>query len=91
LAAPSHQLRQGLAIGISERARVWSDAFGKQGNDLSVEGVGFGEPPGGAGKVPDLPWIDNGDWKMGAGQSRSHCGLEPTAGLKHYQGWGQLS
>jgi len=76
LAAPSHQLRQSLAIGISERVR--SDAFGKQGNDLGIECVGFGEPPGGTGEVPDRPWIDDGDRKMGAGRAAATVVSNPS-------------
>ena len=53
LTAASDQLRQGLAVGVSERTCVRPDAFGEQSNDLGVERVGFGEPPSGTGEIPD--------------------------------------
>ena len=61
LAAASHQLRQGLAVGVGERTCVRPDAFSEQGDDLGVERVGFGEPPSGTGEIPDLTGVDDGE------------------------------
>ena len=60
LTAACDQFRQALAVGISERTWFWPNAFGEQGNSLSVECVGLGEPPDGTGKIPDLTRIDDG-------------------------------
>ena len=41
LAAASHQFREGLAVGVSERTCIRSDALCEQSDGLSVERVGF--------------------------------------------------
>jgi transposase len=86
LAAPRYQLCQRLAFGIGERAWVR-----QQGHDLGLERVGFGEPPGSTGEVPDLPWINDGDRKMGASQSRSHCAREPPVASSAIRGGARMS
>ena len=48
-------------IGVGEWAPFGTNAFSEQGNDLSIEHIGLGEPPGSPGKIPDLTWIDHGE------------------------------
>jgi hypothetical protein len=61
LAAARDQFGQVLAVGIGERTRFGTDAFREQRNDLGIERIGLGEPPGGTGEVPDLARIDDGE------------------------------
>ena len=91
LTAACDQFRQALAVCISERTRFRPNAFGEQGNSLSVERVGLGEPPDGTGKIPDLTRIDDGYWQIGTGQSGGHGDLEPAGSLKRDQCWRQFA
>ena len=61
----------------------------QHGHRLSIERVGLGEPPGGAGKIADLTWINHRERQAGAGQSGGHGDLEPAGGLEHNQGRSQ--
>ena len=89
LAAAGDQFGQALAVGIGERAWFGTNAFGKQGNDLGIQRVGLGEAAGSAGKVPDLAWVDDGEWQSGAGESGSDADLKAAGGFQHNQGWSQ--
>ena len=85
LAAARDQFGQALTVGVGERAWSGTNAFGEQGDDLSIEGVGLGEPSGGAGKIADLTRIDDREREAGAGQSGGHGDLEPAGGFEHDQ------
>ena len=91
LTAAGYQFSQSLAVGIRERTWFGANAFSEQGDDLSIERVGFGEPPGGAGEIPDLTRIDDGEWQAGAGQSRRHGDFESARGFEHDQSRGQIA
>ncbi len=83
LAATGDQFSQQLTISIGNRARFWTNAFGKQGDDLGINGIRFGEPPGGTGKITDLPRIDHGNWKVRAGQHRCDRDFIIAGGLQN--------
>jgi hypothetical protein len=85
LASARDQFGQALTVGVGERAWFGTNAFSEQRDDLSIERVGLGEPPGGAGKIADLTWIDDRERQAGAGQSGGHGDLEPAGGLEHNQ------
>ena len=91
LTAAGDQFGQGLAVGVGDRAWFGTDAFSEQGDDLGIERVGLGEPPGGTGEIPDLARIDDGERQTGAGQSRRDGDLEPAGGLEHDQRRGQIT
>jgi hypothetical protein len=91
LAAAGDQFGQALAIGIRDRAWFGTNAFGEQGDDLSIERIGLGEPSGGTGEIPDLAWIDDREREAGAGESGSHGDLKPAGGLEHDQLRGELT
>ena len=72
LAAARDQFGEALAVGVGERAWFGTNAFGEQGDDLSIECIGLGEASGGASKIADLAWIDDRERQTGAGQSGGH-------------------
>ena len=51
-----------------------------------IQRVGLGELPGGAGEVPDLPWIDDRDGEAGSGQGGGGGGLVASGGFEHDHG-----
>jgi len=85
LTTAGDQFAQRLTVGIGDRAWFGANPLGKQGDDLSIEGIGLGEAPGGAREIPDLAWVDDGERQAGGGQSRSHGDLEPARSLEHDQ------
>ena len=91
LTATGDQFSKRLAIGIGDRTWFGTNAFGEQGNDPSIESIGFGESPGSTGEIPDLAWIDHGEWQAGAGQSCGHGDFKSARGLEYDQSRGQTA
>ena len=91
LAAARDQLRQGLAVGISERARFGTDPFGEQGDDLGIQRIRFGQPAGGTSEVADLAWVDDGEWQARASESGRDGEFEAAGCLEHDQSWSQAA
>jgi hypothetical protein len=59
----------GRGSGLRQRAA-------EGGEHAGVEGVGLGEPPGGAGEVADLAGIDDRERQVGASEGGGHGQLE---------------
>ena len=54
---------EGLEMGslrVWEGAGIGSEGEGEAGDDVGVDGIGLGEPTGGASEVPDLSRVHNG-------------------------------
>src|SRR6202041_2925274 len=90
LTGAGHECSQSLAVGIGDRTWLRTNAFSEQRNDLSIERVGFGEPSGGAGEIPDMARIDHGEWQASASQSRRHGDFKSSRGFEHNQSRGQV-
>jgi len=59
LAAVGDAFGQVCSLVLRHRVRLGPDALGKERDDLGIERIGLGQPPGGAGEIPDLAWIDH--------------------------------
>lgn len=49
-----HQSGQGLRLLVGQRAWLRPDPLGEPGQHLGIDGVGFGQLPGGFGKIAEL-------------------------------------
>jgi len=76
-----------LGLQVLEGAQLGADGLGEARDDPGVDGVGFGQQPHGAGKVADLPGVDdhNGQGRQGQGVDR---GPDKAAGGLQDDGMG---
>jgi hypothetical protein len=72
-----------LRVDLDTRLRP--HGVGKAGDDLSVEAIGLGEPPRAAGKVADLPRVDDRHRVPGIGEKLGRGLLQTTCGFQHDQ------
>jgi hypothetical protein len=85
LTAAGDELAEALGVFARQRADDRAHGLGKASDDLDVQGVSLGEHPGGAGEIPDLAGVDDGDRQTGAGQGGRHGGLVAPRGFEDDQ------
>lgn len=83
LAPAGYHLRKALRRLARQRPRLGADRLSEVGDQLGVEPVGLGEPPGGAREGSHLGRIDHRQRQPGPGDPGRHGDLETARGLEH--------
>ena len=86
LTAPGDQFAEVLGLLRRQRADGGPHGLGEVGDDAGIERVGLGQEAGGAGEVPDLTGIDDGDREAGAGQRGRDGGFVAARGFEGDEG-----
>ena len=88
---------EGLEMGslrVWEGACVGSEGKSEAGDGVGIDGIGLGEPTGGASEVPDLPGVHDCSRYLMEATLQSEGHLEATGGLHDNEGdievFGQL-
>ena len=68
------------SLRVWEGAGVGSEGESEAGDDVGVDGIGLGEPTGGASEVPDLSRVHNGSVTDG-GHTPKREAFEATGSL----------
>jgi len=71
-----------LGLQVLEGPALGADGLGEAGDDPGVDGVGFGQQPHGAGKVADLPGVDDHDGQGCQGQGVDRRPGKAAGGLQ---------
>lgn len=80
--------QEGLEVGglrVWEWAGVRPDGEGEAGDGVGVDGIGLGQPTGGACEVPDLPGVHNSCGELVEATLQSQGPLQTTGGLHDYE------
>ena len=85
LTPAGHEFAEVLGLFGGQRPNGRAHGFGKAGDDVGVQRIGFGEGPRGAGEIPDLAGIDDRHRQVGAGQRGGHGGLIASGGFEDHQ------
>ena len=85
LSSTGHKGLDGLFGLVRERSRMRTDVVGEACDDGGVEGIGLGEPTGGAGEVSDLSGIDHGDGEVVSGEFGGDAGLIAAGGFHDHK------
>ena len=80
LSASEEGLEMG-SLGVWEGAGIGSEGESEAGDGVGVDGIGLGEPTGGASEVPDLSRVHNGSGYLMEATLQSERHLEATGGL----------
>ena len=86
LAAPDDQRGQGLVGRVGQRARFGPDARGKEGEDVGVDRIGFGEAADRLREIAHLARIDDGHGEAGQGQGAGARGFIAARCFEHDEG-----
>lgn len=86
LPPPAHELGEVASLRLGQRSGRWSDAFGEEGDHLSVERVGLGQTAHGSGEVADLARVDDAERQSGRCERCSDVRLEAARGLQDDEG-----
>jgi hypothetical protein len=83
LPPPCQQGAEFVGLGVRQGPRGRTHRLGNMGQGPRVEGIRFGQLPGGFGKVADLAGIHHRDGEPRCGQRRDHGSLVASCGFKH--------
>ncbi len=86
LAPPGDQLGERAGLLVRHRTGLGMDRLGELCDRRRIEGVGLGEPAGGAGEVPDLARVDHRQWQARRAERRRDRDLEAARRLQHHEG-----
>ncbi len=86
LPPPAHEFAEVTSLRLGQRPGRRPHAFGKEGDHLSVERVGLGQPAHRPGKVADLAWVDDAERQADGGQRGSYARLETARGFQDDKG-----
>jgi hypothetical protein len=82
---PCQECTQLFRLRVRERAQRGPHRLGKVSHGTGLEGIRFGQLPGGFRKVPDLAGIDDHEGQGGRSQGRNYGPVVTTRGFKHNQ------
>lgn len=82
LLPPAHEFGEVISLRLRQGPSRWSDAFGEEGDHISVERIGLGQPAHGSGEVADLPWVDDAVRQPGRCERCSHARLKAASGIQ---------
>jgi hypothetical protein len=85
LPPPRQECTQLFGLRVRQRAQRGPHRLGKVGHGTGIEGIRFGQLPGGFRKVPDLAGIDYYEGQGGRSQGRDHGPVVATCGFEHNQ------
>lgn len=82
----THKLGKVAALRFRQRPSRGSEALGEEGDYLSVECVGLGQPAHGSGVVADLARVDDAERQAGRCKRCSDARLEAASSFQDDEG-----
>jgi len=76
---------EGAGILVGQGSDLWSDALGKECEDMGVDRIGLGELAGGLGEVTYLAGVRDDDRELSSYEGRGSGDLKAACGLHHHE------